>query len=159
MNRKFGKVTAETATDEDFVWVHDYHLMLTAGAMRQAGVAAPMGFFLHTPFPAPDIFEKLPWKKPILQCTCCEFDVIGFQSDHDRENFVSLPGAVASGSFDRIRYPVSPQVRLGGRRTVIGTFPIGIDFEEFAEQAASPRSRRIPPKSGAACRGQSRSGC
>ena len=66
VNRKFGKVTAETATDDDFIWVHDYHLMLTASAMRQAGVSAPMGFFLHIPFPAPDVFEKLPWKKPIL---------------------------------------------------------------------------------------------
>ena len=136
VNRKFGKVTAETATDDDFIWVHDYHLMLTASAMRQAGVSAPMGFFLHIPFPAPDVFEKLPWKKPILR-SLLEFDVIGFQSDHDRENFAAclerlLPeAAMESGARH-------PQVRFAGRRTVIGTFPIGIDFEEFARQAAEP---------------------
>jgi alpha,alpha-trehalose-phosphate synthase [UDP-forming] len=136
VNRKFGRVTAETATDDDFIWVHDYHLMLTASAMREAGVSAPMGFFLHTPFPAPDIFEKLPWKKPILR-SLLEFDVVGFQSDHDRENFAAclerlLPEATMESGSRR------PQVRLAGRRTVIGTFPIGIDFEEFARQAAEP---------------------
>ncbi len=136
VNRKFGKVTAETATDDDFIWVHDYHLMLTASAMRQAGVSAPMGFFLHIPFPGPDVFEKLPWKKPILK-SLLEFDVIGFQSDHDRANFVAclqrlLPEAVVEPGMPY------PQVRLEGRRTVIGTFPIGIDFDEFARQAAEP---------------------
>jgi alpha,alpha-trehalose-phosphate synthase [UDP-forming] len=135
VNRKFGKVVAETANEDDFVWVHDYHLMLTADTMRQAGVRAPMGFFLHTPFPGPDVFEKLPWKKPILK-SLLQFDVIGFQSDHDRANFVSclerlLPEAEIEAGLTH------PQVRLHGRRTVIGTFPIGIDFEEFARQAAA----------------------
>jgi trehalose 6-phosphate synthase len=136
VNRKFGKVTAEIATEDDFIWVHDYHLMLTAGAMRQAGVRAPMGFFLHTPFPGLDVFEKLPWKKPILK-SLLEFDVIGFQSDHDRTNFIAclqrlLPEAVIEPGNPHL------QVRLEARHTVVGTFPIGIDFEEFAQQAARP---------------------
>jgi alpha,alpha-trehalose-phosphate synthase [UDP-forming] len=136
VNRKFAKVIAETATDDDFIWVHDYHLMLTADAMRQAGVHAPMGFFLHTPFPSPDVFEKLPWKKPILK-SLLEFDVIGFQSDHDRANFVSC--------LERLLPQVSMEtdaphfmIRSASRRTVVGTFPIGVDFEEFARQAARP---------------------
>jgi alpha,alpha-trehalose-phosphate synthase [UDP-forming] len=136
VNRKFGKAVSETATDEDFVWVHDYHLMLTAEAMRQAGVVAPMGFFLHTPFPGADIFEKLPWKKPILKALL-QFDAIGFQSLHDCTNFVSclhrlLPEAVVEAGRPH------RQVSFAGRRTVIGTFPIGIDFEEFTKQAAQP---------------------
>ena len=136
VNRKFGKVVAETATEGDFVWVHDYHLMLTADAMRQAGVRVPMGFFLHIPFPGPDVFEKLPWKKPILE-SLLKFDVIGFQSDHDRANFVGclqrlLPEAALEPGSPH------PQVCLQRKRTVIGTFPIGIDFEEFARQAAEP---------------------
>jgi trehalose 6-phosphate synthase len=137
VNRKFGNVVAETAREDDFVWVHDYHLMLTADAMRRAGVRASMGFFLHIPFPSPDIFEKLPWKKPILK-SLLEFDVVGFQSDHDRSNFVSclqrfFPEVTAERDGNsHIR------VSLEGRRTVVGTFPIGIDFDEFAEQAARP---------------------
>ena len=136
MNRKFAKVVAETAEEDDFVWVHDYHLMLTAAAMREAGVRARTGFFLHIPFPSPDVFEKLPWKQPILR-SLLEFDVIGFQGDRDRSNFVSclerlLPEALVERGFPHFT------VGLGGRRSVVGTFPIGIDYESFAEDAATP---------------------
>jgi len=146
VNRKFAKVAAETATEDDFIWVHDYHLMLTADAMRKAGVRAPMGFFLHTPFPGPDVFEKLPWKKPILKALL-EFDVIGFQSDHDRTNFAGclerlLPG-VEIERGDRDYQVLSGQPHSDARRTVVGTFPIGVDFEEFAQQAASPEIENL----------------
>src|SRR4249920_2858360 len=136
VNRKFAMVAAETAQDDDFVWVHDYHLMLTASALRQAGVRARMGFFLHIPFPSPDVFEKLPWKQPILKALL-EFDVIGFQGDRDRSNFLSclerlLPEAVIE------RGNPHSLASLEGRRSVVGTFPIGIDFEAFARDAVRP---------------------
>lgn len=141
VNRKFAKVATETANQDDFIWVHDYHLMLTADAMRKAGVRAPMGFFLHTPFPGPDVFEKLPWKKPILKALL-EFDVIGFQSDHDRTNFAGclerLLPEVEIERGDHNFQILSGQPYSEVRRTVVGTFPIGVDFEEFAQQAASP---------------------
>ncbi len=138
VNRKFGNVVAETALPDDFVWVHDYHLMLTAAALREAGVRSRMGFFLHIPFPSPDIFEKLPWKTPILQ-SLLEFDVIGFQGDRDRLNFVSclerlLPEATVERAAQHL------VVNLGGRESVVGTFPIGIDFEAFANDAERPRT-------------------
>jgi alpha,alpha-trehalose-phosphate synthase [UDP-forming] len=141
VNRKFAKVAADTANEDDFVWVHDYHLMLAADAMRKAGVRAPMGFFLHTPFPGPDVFEKLPWKKPILKALL-EFDVIGFQSDHDRTNFAAcLERLLPEVEIERRDHEFqisSGQPHSEARRTVVGTFPIGVDFEEFAQQAASP---------------------
>ena len=136
VNRKFANVVAETAQEDDFVWVHDYHLMLTAASLRQAGVRARMGFFLHIPFPSPDVFEKLPWKKPILKALL-EFDVIGFQGDRDRSNFAScLERLLPEATVER----ASPHWLAGleGRQSVVGTFPIGIDFEAFARDAARP---------------------
>src|SRR5206468_189784 len=64
------------------------HLMLTARYMREQGVRARLGFFLHIPFPAPDMFEKLPWRQAVLR-SLLEFDIIGFQTDRDRSNFAS----------------------------------------------------------------------
>jgi alpha,alpha-trehalose-phosphate synthase [UDP-forming] len=136
VNRKFANVVAETAQDDDFVWVHDYHLMLTAACLKEAGVRAQMGFFLHIPFPSPDIFEKLPWKEPILKALL-EFDVIGFQGDRDRSNFLScLERLLPEVAIER-SHPHS-FVSLEGRRSVVGTFPIGIDSEAFARDADSP---------------------
>jgi trehalose 6-phosphate synthase len=136
VNRKFANAAAEVAGEDDFVWVHDYHLMLMADTLRRAGVSARMGFFLHIPFPAPDVFEKLPWKRPILKSLLL-FDVIGFQSEHDRSNFASclsrlLPEVAIQDAAPHL------EVSSEGRRAVVGTFPIGIDFEEFAQQAARP---------------------
>jgi trehalose 6-phosphate synthase len=136
VNRKFAKVVAETAQEDDFIWVHDYHLMLTAASLKEAGVRARMGFFLHIPFPSPDVFEKLPWKKPILK-SLLEFDVIGFQGDRDRSNFVScLERLLPEATVER----GSPHLLVGlqERRSVVGTFPIGIDFEAFGRDAARP---------------------
>ncbi len=136
VNRKFGAAAAEIAREDDFIWVHDYHLMLTAESMRQTGVRSRMGFFLHIPFPSPDIFEKLPWKRTILNALL-NFDVIGFQSDRDRSNFVHcldrlIPHAVVERQDPHLR------ISLGENQSVVGTFPISIDFTEFAEQAQRP---------------------
>ena len=49
-----------------FVWVHDYHLMLVGAEMRALGTAARLAFFLHIPFPAPDVFLKLPWRQALI---------------------------------------------------------------------------------------------
>src|SRR6266702_3695618 len=135
VNRKFAQAAVETTTRADLIWAHDYHLMLMGRYLREAGCPARTGFFLHIPFPAPDVFEKLPWRKSILR-GLLQYDLLGFQTDRDRYNFLScleriLPEAIAlrSGS-DNI-------VGLEGRRTRTGTFPISIAFDEFASHAAS----------------------
>jgi trehalose 6-phosphate synthase len=135
VNRRFAQVTAEIATAKDVIWAHDYHLMLMGRYLREAGSPAHAGFFLHIPFPAPDIFEKLPWRKPILRALV-QYDLLGFQTDRDRYNFLScleriLPEAeVSRGEFDN-------SIALDGHRARAGTFPISTAFEEFASHAAS----------------------
>lgn len=63
VNRKFARAVAETTQADDYIWVQDYHLMSVARELRAADSRAPIGFFLHIPFPAPDIFLKLPWRE------------------------------------------------------------------------------------------------
>jgi trehalose 6-phosphate synthase len=134
VNRKFADAAAHAAQPEDLIWVHDYHLMLSASYMREAGVQGRIAFFLHTPFPAPDVFEKLPWREQILRALL-QFDVVGFQTDRDRGNFVScqqrlLPEVQVEEAQPHLL------IRLQSRSTIVGTFPISIDFEEFAQHAA-----------------------
>lgn len=136
VNRKFAHAVARTAVPDDFIWVHDYHLMLVARYLRETSSRAQVAFFLHIPFPAPDIFEKLPWRETILT-SLLFFDAIGFQTERDRSNFLSciqrlVPEAtIESGS-------AHATVTIEGHRTLVGTFPISIDFEEFAHRAARP---------------------
>jgi alpha,alpha-trehalose-phosphate synthase [UDP-forming] len=135
VNRRFAQATAENTNGKDLIWAHDYHLMLMARYLREVNSSSRVGFFLHIPFPAPDIFEKLPWRRQILRALLY-YDLLGFQTDRDRYNFLScveriIPEAVSSR--------VGPEnlVELEDRHTRTGTFPISIAFEEFANHAAS----------------------
>jgi trehalose 6-phosphate synthase/phosphatase len=135
VNRKFAQTAAETANGKDLIWAHDYHLMLMGRYLRETGCAAQTGFFLHIPFPAPDIFEKLPWRKSILR-SLLDYRLLGFQTPHDRFNFLScveriLPEAVSE------RESQHNVVHFENRKTKVATFPISIAFEEFANHAAS----------------------
>jgi len=66
VNRKFARVIVETAGIGDYIWIHDYHLIDVASVLRDRQVDSAIGFFLHIPFPALDIFLKLPWRFQIL---------------------------------------------------------------------------------------------
>jgi len=135
VNRRFAQVTAEAANGKDLIWAHDYHLMLMARYLRESNSHRTVGFFLHIPFPAPDIFEKLPWRKQILR-GLLQYDLLGFQTDRDRFNFLSclermLPEAISS------RDGCGHSVEFEGRQARTGTFPISIAYEEFANHAGS----------------------
>src|SRR5690606_33514077 len=85
VNRKYARAVYRRADDQAFIWVHDYHLMNLAAELRLLGSRARIGFFLHIPFPSPDIFLKLPWRRPLMQALL-EFDLLGFQAPRDRRN-------------------------------------------------------------------------
>jgi len=66
VNRKFCECVAEIAKPEDVIWIHDYHLMLLPGLIRDSFPDATIGFFLHIPFPSADLFRLIPWSKIIF---------------------------------------------------------------------------------------------
>jgi trehalose 6-phosphate synthase/phosphatase len=139
VNARFAEIVTTQIQRDDFVWIHDYHLMQAARHLRQAGVRQRLAFFLHIPFPPVDIFAKLPWRRQLLE-DLLAFDLLGFQSQRDRRNFARCVSVLMS---DRVA------VRTRGGHTVIeyhdhrrrvlaGAFPIGIDAEGFARDAAAP---------------------
>ncbi|HYO13293.1 MAG TPA: trehalose-6-phosphate synthase [Thermoanaerobaculia bacterium] len=141
VNRKFARMVAKTVaasgSGADLVWVHDALLIGLASELRRLEAPARTAFFLHLPFPSPDIFSKLPWRTQILE-RLLDYDQIGFQTERDLANFLIcvralLPGATASRSEDGL-WTVSG----AASETRAGAFPIGIDFAGFAERAARP---------------------
>jgi trehalose 6-phosphate synthase/phosphatase len=135
VNQRFAEKTATEAQPGDLIWVHDYHLMSVAASLRQLGVDQRLMYFHHIPFPSPDIFEKLPWREDILTALL-DFDVLGFQTVRDRRNFVAcLRHFVKSAEIKAVGDHVI--VDEPNRRTVVGAFPISIDFNEFAGGASN----------------------
>jgi len=135
-NAHFAATIAEHATrDDDFIWVHDYHLMGAARAMRDLGMTSRLAFFLHIPFPPVDLFMKLPWRFEVLR-DLLEFDLIGLQTPRDRRNFLQCVRFLVGDARLSSRGQVA-SVRTSSRLVRVGAFPIGIDFKEFSEHAAS----------------------
>jgi trehalose 6-phosphate synthase/phosphatase len=135
VNQKFAKITWDNTSPGDFIWVHDYHLMLVAQDLRKMGSSARLGFFLHIPFPPLDIFLKLPWREQILRALLA-YDLVGFQTLRDRRNFVQCLRALVPGTRGRGRGQVL-QVEMNGGGPRIGAFPISIDFRRFESDAGS----------------------
>jgi len=137
VNRKFAQVVAERTRPDDLVWVHDYHLIRVAAGLRDAGVERQLGFFLHIPFPAVDLFATLPRRDELLDGLLA-YSLVGFQTERDLDNFVSCVerlrlDLVVEGSGARrcVR-----SIEGGGLSVVVAVAPISIDFRGFASRAA-----------------------
>lgn len=135
VNHEFARIIAENTGPDDFVWIHDYHLMLAARELRRLGVASKLGFFLHIPFPPLDLFVKLPWRREILGALL-QYDLIGFQTMRDRRNFIHCVRTLIGPAESCGRGQVC-ELHLGTEALRIGAFPISIDFRAFERDAAS----------------------
>ena len=87
VNETFSRTVQAVAPSDSLLWIHDYQLMCLPLLLRQAGMQQSIGFFLHIPFPAPELFARLPWRSQLLDGVLGA-DVVGFQTEEYRENFV-----------------------------------------------------------------------
>jgi trehalose 6-phosphate synthase/phosphatase len=134
VNERFADVVAAHAKPGDVVWVHDYQLMLLPEALRRRVPSVRVGFFLHIPFPAPEVFRTSPWRERLLR-GLLGADVIGFQTASYRYHFVH-----AAARFLGVE-PEIDVLAYEGRQVRIGVYPIGVDAQEIARLADTPEVR------------------
>jgi trehalose 6-phosphate synthase/phosphatase len=135
VNERYADALAVSSRADDFVWVHDYHLMYVGQALRERGLSAALTFFLHIPFPPYDIFAKLPQPQRLLRALL-QFDLLGFQTRRDVRNFLGCVRRVLSD----VRVVPRRELQLvcfEQREIRLGHFPIGIDFDSFEKGAMS----------------------
>jgi trehalose 6-phosphate synthase len=140
VNRKYAEVVGAQTRGDDFVWVHDYHLMNVGAELRAAGSRARLGFFLHIPFPSLDLFAKLPWCAQLIEALL-EYDLIGFQTLRDRRNFVQCVRALVPEAQFEGKGPVLT-AQLRNRAIRVGAFPISIDVDTIVRQAGTAEVTR-----------------
>ncbi|SER15589.1 trehalose 6-phosphate synthase [Faunimonas pinastri] len=129
VNKRFAAEVAPLIQTDDTIWVHDYHLIPFAAHLRQKQVTNRIGFFLHIPFPAPELFSALPHHRDFAK-TFFAYDLVGFQTVRDRENFARY-----AEEYLNCRRLNDGRLRGFGRTLRIEAFPIGIDAESFAAEA------------------------
>jgi alpha,alpha-trehalose-phosphate synthase [UDP-forming] len=124
---------ARSKSEHGVAWIHDYHLLLTPGFIREAQKDALVGFFLHTPFPAYEVFRILPSRRELLE-GMLGADLIGFHTTNYQDAFLDSVRRLLGARVDK--YSV---VEHKGHRTRTLASPIGIDVEERETLAADPR--------------------
>ena len=133
VNKKFALNIYKNANDQDFIWVHDYQLMLVGEQLRKKHIRNPIGFFLHIPFPPIDTFMRCPWRFELLSAML-ECDLIGFHTIQNKRNFIRcVKKIIKDVQIDKkaeSNESVS-ELKLGNRKVRIGVFPISIDYNEF----------------------------
>jgi trehalose 6-phosphate synthase len=121
---------------DDILWVHDYHLLPFAAECRKKGLNHRIGFFLHIPFPTPEVFNALPPHEELLEALC-EYDLLGFQTENDRLAFLDC-----IASITRLHNQGKNQHQAFGNTFRTEVYPIGIEPEEIKKSAQGP----LPPK-------------
>ncbi len=123
-NGRFAAAVLDRLSPESLVWVHDYQLMLVPGLVRERQPDARVAFFLHTPFPPPEVFRILPQREELLT-GLLGADVIGFQTHEHlgafRRTLLQVLGI--ESRMDR--------VEIDGRTVAMEARPIGIVPDEW----------------------------
>jgi trehalose 6-phosphate synthase len=135
VNDSFARELHEVLRPDDLIWVHDYHLMPLAKALRERGHKNRIGYFLHIPFPPPEMLTALPHHERLIP-TLCEYDLVGFQTGDDAFNFsryLTRECGLHSHDFN---------FAVADRTFQVDVFPVGIDVAAFAGLAR--RSERLP---------------
>jgi trehalose 6-phosphate synthase/phosphatase len=133
-NAKFCSAVLNEYQPGDRIWVHDYHLMLLPGMLREQIPDATIGFFLHIPFPASDIFAILPRGEELLR-GLAGADLIAFHTHLHLQHFrLALRRQLGvESTVDRLQ--------MGGHQARLQALPIGIAPDEFLGAREQPETQ------------------
>ena len=132
VNARFADAVAESYQPGDIVWVHDYQLLRLPALLRERLPEARIGFFLHIPFPNPEIYFALPTRAWLVE-GMMGADLVGFHTRRYQGHFRAALRRLFGLEMDSAGF-----VPWGSRRVRLGVFPIGVDTAGLAERAASP---------------------
>jgi trehalose 6-phosphate synthase len=137
VNCRFAETLRPLIAKDDLIWIHDYHLIPMAMELRRLGVRNRIGFFLHIPWPAHQVFVNLPRHRQLVEALFA-YDVVGFQTQDYQQAFEEYVLSEAQGQQLR-----PGRLKAFGRELETGAFPIGIDAGDFARMLKTSRARRM----------------
>lgn len=125
-NSKFCDEIVKIIQPGDFIWVHDYQLMLLPEMIRKKVPDVSIGFFLHIPFPSYEIFRLLPshWRESLIN-GMLGADLVGFHTHDYTQHFLkSVRRTTGYECHNNVIYTPNKLVKADA-------FPIGIDYDKF----------------------------
>jgi trehalose 6-phosphate synthase len=139
VNEMLAKNLLAFVKSDDLIWVHDYHLIPLAAALRRLGLRNRIGFFLHTPFAPPSVFAALPQGESLLS-DFLSYDVVGFQTPSCKHEFEETLADICG-----LKPDANGIIRVGSRNVRSIVTPVGINSDEYhrlADRAVQTRNYR-----------------
>lgn len=136
VNARFAAALRPLLRDDDLVWVHDYHLVPLAGELRRLGCRQRIGFFLHIPFPAAQVFATLPCHQDLGR-DLAQYDLVGLHTRTDVEQLTDYLTREL-----RAKEEGHDLLACDGRRVQLLASPIGIDLADVEKLTRSAEARR-----------------
>jgi trehalose 6-phosphate synthase len=125
VNQRFAAELHKVLQSDDVVWVHDYHLLPLAKALRDGGHRNKIGFFHHIPFPPPELLTAPPNHEHLIPAMG-HYDLVGFQTEIDAANFARyLRKECGMLSRDPFTF------QAADRMVRIGIFPVGVETAQL----------------------------
>lgn len=137
-NRAFSDAVLEEADNDSIVWIHDYHLCLVPGMLRNKKPNLIIAHFWHIPWPDWSVFRVCPQAKEILEGLLGN-DLIGFQIPLFVKNFMDCVSECLPVDIDYSKATIN----FKGHIIRLNAFPISIDFDKFNSMASSQRTERM----------------
>ena len=129
VNDQFAQCIAEHWQHGDVVWIHDYHLLRLPALLRRRLPEARIGFFLHIPFPNPEMFLALPFRRELAE-GLLGADLVGFHTRRYRGHFVAAIRRLLQLEMD-----ADEHVRHANGMSRLGVYPISVDARDLSERA------------------------
>lgn len=130
VNQRYADAVVAEWRPGDTIWVHDYHLLRVPRLLRERLPDARIGFFLHVPFPNPEIFFTLSVRRWLVE-GMLGADLIGFHTRRYRGHFTATMRRLFGVEMDQ----ATSTIAYDDRRISLGIFPMGIDARAFASRA------------------------
>jgi trehalose 6-phosphate synthase len=136
VNAIFAEKVLPLIQPDDVIWIHDYHFIPLAAELRKLGVRNRIGFFLHIPFPPPELLVSLPVHKSLVG-DLLSYDLIGMQTPDDVRALQRYIMEEAAGQVSE-----DGGLEALGQLSRVASFPISIDTERFVNIAKKAMLRR-----------------
>ncbi|XP_076948626.1 putative alpha,alpha-trehalose-phosphate synthase [UDP-forming] 7 [Bidens hawaiensis] len=135
-NKIFSQKVIEVINpDDDYVWIHDYHLMVVPTFLRRHFNRLRMGFFLHSPFPSSEIYRTLPVREEILKALL-NVDLLGFHTFDYARHFLSCCSRMLGLEYQSKRGYIG--LEYYGRTIGIKIMPSGIHMGQIESALKQP---------------------
>lgn len=139
VNRTFADAVIDEAFRSELpplVMLHDYHLYLAPGLIREQLPNAIIQHFTHIPWPEVHYWQLLPnVMRQAIYRGLCAADIVGMQTRRDANNFLHSCETFLPGADVDYR---ERTVRIDDHVTCVNHYPVSVDVDNLRKITQSP---------------------